>query len=67
MTPTSKGRLSKGRPFQDLHDRPDRVIPAEVMVQPQLVQAPVSVPTKELNSGVAGAGHLGGAAIHERT
>lgn len=52
--------------FQQLHDRPDRVVPAQVMVQPQLVQSLASVPVEELDPGRAGTGHFRLAAVHER-
>lgn len=59
--------ILEGCPLQHLHDRPDRVVPTQVMVEPQLVQPPISVPVEELHSSRAGTGHLRTAAIHKGT
>lgn len=57
--------LLEGRPFQHLHYWPDRVILAQVMVQPQLVEAQISISAEEFNAGRARTGYLRGAAIDE--
>lgn len=62
-----EGALLESGPFQDLHDRPDRVVAAQVVIQPQLVHVPVPVLMKEFDSGSARTGHLRAAAIDKRT
>lgn len=61
-----EGPFCEGGLFQDLDDWPDRVVSAQVVVQPQLVQPPAPVPVEKCDSSSARPGHLGAAAIHER-
>jgi hypothetical protein len=55
----------EGSPFQHLHYRPDRVILAQVMVQPQFVEAQISILTEQLDAGRARTGYLSVAAVDE--
>jgi len=59
--------ILEGGPFQHLHNRPDRVVLAEVMVQPQLVEPSTSVPIEEVDASRARPGYLRPAAIYEGT
>jgi hypothetical protein len=56
----------EGGLFQHLHYWPDRVVLAQVMVQPQLVQAQISISTEEFNASRARTGYLRVAPIDER-
>ncbi|GAA0221957.1 hypothetical protein GCM10009539_03920 [Cryptosporangium japonicum] len=41
----------EGGPFQDLYNRPDGVIAAQVMVEPELIKPVAAVPFEKLDSG----------------
>ena len=60
-----EGAVVEGGLFQDLYHRPDGVVAAQVVVQPQLVQPTIPVAGKKLDSGSACTGHLRAAAIDE--
>src|SRR5687768_2672785 len=53
--------------FQILDDRPDGVILAEVVVEPQPIEPSVSVPIKQVDASRVGVGYLRAAAIGEGT
>jgi hypothetical protein len=57
----------ESRVFQDLYDGPDRVVLAQVVVEPQLVDAPVAVRVKKGESGSARPGYFRVTAVGERT
>src|SRR4051812_47624016 len=47
ITPMSNGRPSNRGPLQDLHDRPDRVVLAHVMIEPDFVEPLITVASEK--------------------
>ena len=60
-----KGALLESCALQELNDRPDRVVPAEIVVKPQLVDPSIPIAIQKRDPLRAGAGHFGIAAVDE--
>jgi hypothetical protein len=54
-------------PFQDFHDRPDGVVAAQIMVEPEFIDPAAAVPAEKPDPGRTGASHLSRPAVNKGT
>jgi hypothetical protein len=56
----------EGSPFEDFHDRPDGVVVAQIMVEPEFIEPMAAVMVEKLDASRTCASHLGWPAVDER-